>query len=102
MYTAPRGGYADALDYYRRVSSFSLVPRILTPTFILTARDDPFIAVQPFEELRLPPHITLQIMPHGGHLGFLGWDGAGGYRWSERRAADWIVSAGTDVTGGTP
>src|SRR5262249_5880604 len=36
LYTAPRCGFADALDYYRRVSSFRLVPRIQLPTFILT------------------------------------------------------------------
>lgn len=92
LYTAPRGGFVDALDYYRRASSFALVPRIQVPAFLLTARDDPFIAVEPFEELRLPPHIGLRIVPQGGHLGFLGWDGAGGYRWAERRIAEWIVA----------
>jgi predicted alpha/beta-fold hydrolase len=99
LYTAPRCGFADALDYYRRVSAFRLVPRIQLPTFILTARDDPFIAVEPFEALRLPAHVALRIAPHGGHLGFLGWDGAGGYRWAERRIAEWLVS-GRDEPGG--
>jgi predicted alpha/beta-fold hydrolase len=92
IYTAPRCGFADALDYYRRASSFPLVERIQVPTFILTARDDPFIAVEPFDELRLPTHIGLRIVPQGGHLGFLGWDGAGGFRWAERRIAEWINS----------
>jgi predicted alpha/beta-fold hydrolase len=92
LYTAPRWGFADAMAYYRQASSFALIPRIQVPTFILTARDDPFIAVEPFEELRLPPHIGLRIVPQGGHLGFLGWYGAGGYRWVERRIAEWIVS----------
>jgi uncharacterized protein len=92
LYTAPRGGFADALDYYRQASSFALVPRIQVPAFILTARDDPFIAVEPFDELRLPPHVGLRVVPQGGHLGFLGWDGAGGFRWAERRMAEWIVS----------
>jgi len=99
LYTAPRWGFADADDYYRKASSFPLIPRIQVPTFILTARDDPFIAVEPFEELKLPPHIGLRIVPQGGHLGFLGWDGSGGYRWSERRIAEWIVSGNDDHTG---
>ena len=92
LYTAPRCGFPDALDYYRRASSYMLVPRIQVPTFILTARDDPFIAVEPFDEMQLPLHIGLRIVPQGGHLGFLGWDGAGGFRWAERRMAEWIVS----------
>ena len=92
LYTAPRCGFADALDYYRQASAYRLVPRIQLPTFILTARDDPFIAVEPFEELRPPANVALRIVPHGGHLGFLGWDGAGGYRWAERRIAEWIAS----------
>jgi predicted alpha/beta-fold hydrolase len=91
LYTAPRGGFEDALDYYRRSSSFPLVGRIQIPTLILTARDDPFIAVEPFEELQPPPHVTIRIAEHGGHLGFLGSDGAGGIRWAERRVAEWVL-----------
>jgi predicted alpha/beta-fold hydrolase len=91
LYTAPRGGFADAADYYRRASSLPLVPRIQVPTLILTARDDPFIAVEPFEELRVPSHIEVQISRQGGHLGFLGRDRAGGVRWAERRVTDWVM-----------
>jgi len=91
IYTAPYNGFLDAADYYQRSSSAPLIGRITLPTLILTARDDPFIAVEPFEELRLPAHITLRIVPQGGHIGFLGWDGAGGFRWAERRVADWLT-----------
>jgi predicted alpha/beta-fold hydrolase len=90
-YTAPRGGFADALDYYRRASSLQLVPRIKVPTLILTARDDPFIAVEPFEELVVPSQIEVEIARHGGHLGFLGRDASGGVRWAERRIVDWVI-----------
>jgi predicted alpha/beta-fold hydrolase len=90
-YTAPRNGFADADDYYRRASSFPLIPRIPVPTLVVTARDDPFIAVEPFEELSLPSHIEVHILPRGGHIGFVGWDGAGGVRWAERRVVDWVV-----------
>ena len=69
------------------------MPRIPVPVLILTARDDPFIAVEPFEELRtaVPEHVTIRIVDRGGHLGFLGWDGAGGIRWADRYGADWLV-----------
>ncbi|HEV3262582.1 MAG TPA: alpha/beta fold hydrolase [Gemmataceae bacterium] len=92
LYTAPRSGFADALDYYRRASSQPFIPNIKVPTLILTARDDPFVAVGPFETLSAPPHVDVHIVARGGHLGFLGWDGAGGIRWAERRIADWAVT----------
>jgi predicted alpha/beta-fold hydrolase len=91
-YTAPRGGFAGAADYYRRASSYPLVGRVPVPTLILTARDDPFIAVEPFENLRVPSHVEVRIVRGGGHLGFLGWDGAGGVRWAERRIVQWTAA----------
>jgi predicted alpha/beta-fold hydrolase len=91
LYTAPRSGFDDAEDYYRRSSSLPLIGKIRIPTFVLTARDDPFIAPEPFEELTPPSHVEVRILEHGGHLGFLGWDGAGGIRWAERRIVDWVM-----------
>lgn len=93
LYTAPRSGFADADDYYRQATCLPLLPRIQVPTLILTARDDPFVAVEPFEELKVPAHILVRVVPHGGHIGFLGWDGAGGIRWAERRMVDWLLRA---------
>jgi predicted alpha/beta-fold hydrolase len=97
LYTAPRAGFAGALDYYRRASALPLSPRIRVPALLLTARDDPFIAVEPFEELNPPPGVTVSILPRGGHLGFLGRDGAGGIRWAERRVLEWVLG---DAPGG--
>jgi uncharacterized protein len=91
LYTAPRGGFVDATDYYRRASSLPLVPRIQVPTLILTARDDPFIAVEPFEQMHVPRNIEVRISRQGGHMGFLGRDRAGGVRWAERLVADWVT-----------
>lgn len=91
VYTAPRSGFRDAADYYNQASSLPLIAQIAVPTLILTARDDPFIAVEPFEALQAPGHVTVRIVRHGGHLGFLGWDGAGGIRWAERRVLEWVT-----------
>ncbi len=93
LYTAPRGGFEGADDYYRRASSQPLIPRIQVPTLVLTARDDPFIAAEPFEEVKPPGHVEVRVVKHGGHLGFLGWDGAGGIRWAERRIIDWVTGS---------
>lgn len=91
LYTAPRWGYADAFDYYRQASAFPFIPAIRLPTFILTARDDPFVAVAPFEALPRAPMLEVHISAHGGHLGFLGADGAGGIRWAETRLVQWLL-----------
>jgi predicted alpha/beta-fold hydrolase len=92
-YTAPRGGFLNAEDYYRRASSFPLIASIPIPTLIVTSRDDPFIAVEPFEQLRVPQRIEVHILPRGGHVGFVGWDGSGGIRWAERRIVEWLVDS---------
>jgi predicted alpha/beta-fold hydrolase len=91
LYTAPRSGFADALDYYHKASCAALIPNIQLSTLILTARDDPFIAVEPFEELKVPSNILVRIVNHGGHIGFLGWDGRGGIRWADRYIVEWIM-----------
>jgi predicted alpha/beta-fold hydrolase len=93
LYTAPFGGFADADDLYRRTSSLPLIPQIKVPALILAARDDPFIAAEPFEELRGPAHVEVRLVERGGHLGFLGPDGAGGIRWAERTTAAWVLRA---------
>lgn len=95
LYTAPRCGFADALDYYRRSSSLPLIPRIQVPTLILSARDDPFISSEPLERFSAAAHVAVRIVGRGGHLGFLGWDGTGGVRWAERQVVDWILRGPT-------
>jgi predicted alpha/beta-fold hydrolase len=93
LYTAPRGGFADALDYYRRASALPLLDRIEVRTLVLSARDDPFVPIEPFERIRRPATMEVRVASGGGHLGFLGFDGAGGIRWAERRVFDWLLSS---------
>jgi predicted alpha/beta-fold hydrolase len=92
LYTAPRSGFADAADYYRRASSLPLLPYIELPTLIIAARDDPFVTSEPFDKLSLPPTVELRVVPNGGHLGFLGSDGTGGFRWAEAQIARWLLA----------
>ena len=100
LYTAPRWGYADALDYYRQASAVSRIGAVRLPTYILTARDDPFVAVAPFEAVPMPPSVELHITAHGGHLGFLGRDETGGVRWAETQIANWLAKQVAEWTTG--
>ncbi|MFL5329329.1 MAG: YheT family hydrolase [Gemmataceae bacterium] len=90
-YTAPRGGFSGVSDYYTRASSASLVPHITVPTLILTSRDDPFIAVESLEAMSRPSHVELRIASSGGHTGFLGRDGNGGWSWAEWAIVKWLT-----------
>ena len=90
LYTAARWGYPDAKTYYRTASAY--LPAIRVPTFVLTARDDPFVAVEPFERVAALPNLAVHIVPHGGHLGFVGRDGLGGIRWAETRLIEWVLA----------
>ncbi|HEX4591323.1 MAG TPA: alpha/beta fold hydrolase [Gemmataceae bacterium] len=91
LYTAPRAGFRDAAEYYARSSSNQFIPHIRVPTLMLAARDDPFVAFEPIERLDRPAHVELQLTDRGGHGGFLGADGAGGFCWAERVVADWLT-----------
>jgi uncharacterized protein len=91
LFTAPRCGFVDAMDYYRKASSYPFISRIRMPALIVTARDDPFVAVSAFDELQPPANVQLEIHDRGGHLGFLGYDGRGGVRWVERRIVEWLM-----------
>jgi predicted alpha/beta-fold hydrolase len=92
LYTAPRSGFKNAGHYYRCAASLPFLSHIGVPAFILTARDDPFIAIEPFETVKVPSNVRIQIADRGGHLGFLGWDGSRGIRWAEQRIAEWAIA----------
>jgi uncharacterized protein len=91
LFTAPTWGFDGAQDYYCQASALPLIECIAAPSLILTARDDPFIDVAPFEELPCYPNLELHILDQGGHVGFIGRDGSGGLRWAERRVAEWVT-----------
>lgn len=92
LYTAPRGGFANVEEYYRSASSAPLLASVRVPAYLLTARDDPFVAWEPYAELPTRSDFVVRIAPRGGHLGFLGRDGLGGVRWAEVQVVSWIVA----------
>ena len=70
--TAPLNGFVDAADYYQRCSSSAFLGRIVTPTLILHAVDDPLMTPQVMPGAAdLGPGVTLELCQRGGHVGFI-------------------------------
>jgi predicted alpha/beta-fold hydrolase len=100
-YTAPRNGFAGAADYYLRCSSGPLIPRITAPGLVVHAEDDPFIPADPFHRVVFPPQLALELIPSGGHLGYIGRARRDGDRhWLDVRLVAWLARRwATNVTG---
>jgi predicted alpha/beta-fold hydrolase len=94
-YTAPYHGFRGASDYYHRASAMRVAARIRVPTLVITADDDPFVPVEPFEELARArnPFIEVVITRCGGHCGFVSDAALGndGY-WAERRVVEFALA----------
>jgi hypothetical protein len=93
LYTAARNGFENADDYYQQSSAGPMIPRITIPGLVVHAADDPFIPVEPFYRICFPPNIQFELLPYGGHLGYLGrnlWRGE--CRWLDSRLVAWLAS----------
>ena len=68
-------GYSDFSSTRAYFKSYTLLDdalqRIPLPLTLLTAADDPIIAVEDFERLRINRFTRLSIQHHGGHNGFI-------------------------------
>ncbi len=92
VYTAPRNGFANAEDYYTRSSAGPLLPRIALPGLVVHAEDDPFIPLASILQCSFPPQLRLELIPKGGHMGFISrspWNGD--RRWLDSRLAAWLI-----------
>ena len=70
--TAPMHGFLNVHDYYSQSSSKHYLSKIKTPTLIIQAADDPFFLKDAIPHpLTLPDCVKLEILSHGGHVGFI-------------------------------
>lgn len=71
--TAALHGFADAADYWTRVSSGQFLPNIRVPTLLIASADDPFnpASTLPHEVAARSPYIIGQFTKRGGHVGFV-------------------------------
>ncbi len=102
LVTAPVHGYQDADDYYARSSSLHFLAHIRVPTFLLSARDDPFLPAPVLDEVRLVargnPSLHLEFVDRGGHAGFI--TGVAPWRlfyYAEWRVAEFLSDALADT-----
>ena len=90
--TAYYSGFAGAADYYARAAAANVVDRIVVPTLILHAANDPFIRIlhETRQKILSNPNITFVETEDGGHCSFLAHpDGDDGY-WAERQIIQFL------------
>jgi predicted alpha/beta-fold hydrolase len=92
VFVAPRNGFADADDYYRKCSAGGMLADIATPALLIHARNDPWIPADVFENLPLAglAKISLALADSGGHVGFHGR--AGRTPWHNQCAYTYLSS----------
>lgn len=88
--TAPYGGYRDAAEYYARSSAGPRLAAIRHPALILAAWDDPMIPGESVARWPLSPFVTREMLPTGGHVGFVARSAAPGGFWAAERALDFL------------
>ncbi|MGE0455541.1 MAG: YheT family hydrolase [Vicinamibacteria bacterium] len=90
--TAPHCGYRDAADYYARSSSGPWLGAIARPTLVLGALDDPMIPAASVTRfaLRANSPALRELMPTGGHVGFVAPARAPGWFWAADRVLDFF------------
>ncbi len=73
-YIAPRYGFGTVERYYADCSALRFMPAVRVPTLIVHARDDPWIAPEPYERFRWAraPALIPCLHDSGGHVGFHG------------------------------
>jgi uncharacterized protein len=93
-YTAPHHGFRDAADYYHRASALRTVDRIVTPSFIIASKNDPFVPAEQFRHRAVAdnPHVHVCLTDDGGHCGFVAdaRDGYDGY-WAEQATIEFAA-----------
>ena len=87
-------GFTGADDYYDRAAAAHVVDRIVVPTFILNAANDPFIRILPETRQKIldNPHITFVETEDGGHCSYLAdanGRGNDGY-WAESQIVEFL------------
>jgi hypothetical protein len=87
-------GFNGAADYYGRAAAANVVDKIAVPTYILYARNDPFIRVLPETRRKVAANSNIEFVEteDGGHCSFLGERNGYDGHYAERRIVDFFKS----------
>jgi predicted alpha/beta-fold hydrolase len=97
--TAPFGGYESAAQYYERSSAGPWLTSIDRPTLVLAADDDPMIPVASVARWPVSAAVQREVVPTGGHVGFVSRSRAPGWFWAPQRVLDFLEAAGGPTRG---
>jgi uncharacterized protein len=70
IYTSKASGFRSREHYYETCSAFPHVGKILTPLYVLSSVDDPFVKVDSYQKAQWNPNTHVTISSLGGHLGY--------------------------------
>jgi predicted alpha/beta-fold hydrolase len=86
--------FESASDYYARSAAANVIDRISVPTYILNARNDPFIRILPETRRKIAanPNITFIETDDGGHCSFIGEPNGYDGHFAERAVVDFFAS----------
>jgi uncharacterized protein len=90
--TAPFGGYESAAQYYERSSAGPWLAAIDRPALLLAAADDPMIPAASVTRWPCSPSVHREVVPTGGHVGFVARSQAPGWFWAPERALAFLES----------
>jgi uncharacterized protein len=92
--TAYYSGFDGASDYYARAAAANVIDKIVVPTYILYARNDPFIRVTPETRRKVEgnPNIRLIETEDGGHCAFIGEPNGYDGHFAERAVVEFFSS----------
>ena len=88
--TAHYGGYSDAEDYYRSVSTGPRLEEIDRATLVLGTDNDPFIPRESIAHWPHSEHVRVEIAEGAGHVGFIVAARAPRYFWAADRMIDFL------------
>lgn len=72
-FTAPLHGFSSAQEYWSQSSSKPWIPNVRVPTWIISARNDPFLGADCYPSQETPK-VKIVSTQHGGHCS---WPGPG-------------------------
>lgn len=72
LVVAPRYGFRDARDYYRKASVAPLLSSLKVPSLVVAAVEDPMVPAASLDEVIAAPSENLEVVwgSRGGHLAF--------------------------------